>query len=88
MADEPNNIDEIAKPLWGMAQRVGMRIAEMPLEKRAHAFAIAERALREAAQASGMAGAQAEGLIKLQMEAIRGMVTNIDVGGSPKGGNA
>jgi hypothetical protein len=36
----------------------------------------------------GVSEVRIAGLIKLQMEAVRGMVTNIDLGGSPQGGRA
>jgi hypothetical protein len=46
--------------------------------------------MRETAEEMGvkLTPQQLEGLVDLQMQAIRGMVTNIDVGGRPKGGNA
>lgn len=86
--DERENFEVIAPRCWGMAQRVGMRIAAMAPEQREDAFAVAERALWATAKEIGMAADKIEGFIKIQMEAIRGMVTNIYVGGSPKGGHA
>jgi hypothetical protein len=88
MTDAPKNIEEIARHCWGAAQRIGMQIAEMTREKREEGFAIAERALWDAAKQMGMPADKIEGLIKIQMQAIRGMVSSLDVSGSPQGGNA
>jgi hypothetical protein len=88
MTDVPENVEAIARQSWGMAQRVGMKIAAMPLDQREAAFVTAERSLHDTALEMGMAGERMDGFIKIQMEAIRGMVQNIDVGGSPQGGNA
>ena len=89
MADTPkSNVEEIAKKSWGMAQRVGMQIAALPLDKREEAFAKAKQSLEESARDMGIAGDQMDGFIKLQMEAIRSVVQNIDVGGAPQGGKA
>jgi hypothetical protein len=84
----PEDVEKTAQQLWGSAQRIGMRIAEMPREKREETFALAERALWDAAKKMGMPEDKIEGLVKIQMEAIRGMVMNLDVSGSPKGGRA
>jgi hypothetical protein len=88
LADKPENAETIARQGWGMAQRVGMRIAGMPLEEREAALAIAENSLREAAKEMGIAGDQMNGFIELQMKAIRQIITDIDVSGSPQGGSA
>jgi hypothetical protein len=60
----------------------------MPPHEREAGFAICESALRETAHKMGIAGEKMDGFIKIQMDAIRGMVQNIDVGGNPQGGNA
>ena len=92
MADQkkpdPKAVEEIAKKAWGAAQRLGMQIAAMPSHERQAGFAICEKSLRETAREMGIAEQQIEGFISIQMEAIRGMVQNIDAGGSPKGGHA
>jgi hypothetical protein len=88
MADDQKQVEEIAKKAWGAAQRLGMQIAAMPLSQREAGFAICEDTLRETADKMGIAGPQMEGFIKIQMDAIRRMVQNIDVGGSPQGGKA
>jgi hypothetical protein len=85
---DPKVVEEIAQKAWGAAQRLGMQIAAMPLHEREAGFGICERSLRETARDMGIAGEQMGGFIKIQMEAIRGMVQNIDVGGSPQGGKA
>jgi hypothetical protein len=85
---DPKAVEEIAKKALGAAQRLGMQIAAMPLHERQAGYAICEKSLRETAREMGIAGQQIEGFIRIQMEAIRGMVQNIDVGGSPKGGHA
>ena len=84
----PENAETIARQAWGMAQRVGMHIAGMPLEKREAALATAENSLRETAKEMGIVGDQIDGFIELQMKAIRQVITEIDVGGSPQGGRA
>jgi hypothetical protein len=88
MADAPKSIEEIARHAWGAAQRIGMRIAEMPLDQREAGFKIAEESLQEAARKMGIDGDRMDQFIKIQMDAIRGMVQNIDVGGNPQGGRA
>jgi hypothetical protein len=85
---DPKAVEEIAKKALGAAQRLGMQIAAMPLHERQADYAICEKSLHETAREMGIAGQQIEGFIRIQMEAIRGMVQNIDVGGSPKGGHA
>ena len=87
MVDVPENIKAIADQALGMAQRVALRIAGMPLDKRESAFAIAERSLRESAKEMGVTGDQIESFIELQMKAIWQITTDIDVSGRPRGGN-
>jgi len=88
MSDVPEHLEEIARKGWGAAQRLGMQIAAMPLDKREAGFGVCERVFRETARGMGIDAEKMEGFIKLQMEAIRGMVKNIDVGGSPEWGHA
>jgi hypothetical protein len=71
-----------------MARRAAMRIAEMPLENREAAFASAKNSLHEAFKEKGLAGDQLDGFVELQMQAIRKHVTDINIGGSSKGGRA
>jgi len=86
---EPKSADETARHhAWGMAQRVGMYIAGLPLDKREAALAVAENSLREAGQEIGITGEQMDAFIELQMNAIRQIVSDIDVSGSPQGGRA
>jgi hypothetical protein len=85
---DPKAVEEIAQKAWGAAQRLGMKIAAMPLHEREAGYAICEKSLRETARKMGIAGEQMEGFIKIQLEAIRGMVQKIDVGGNPQGGKA
>jgi hypothetical protein len=80
--------EAVAKQLWDAAQRIGIRIAELQLNQRDEAFATCDKAFQEAARDMGVSEVRIGGLIKLQMEAVRGMVTNIDLGGSPQGGRA
>ena len=88
MADVPEDVEALARHAWGAAQRIGMQIAELPLDRREAAFATAERAFQQAARELGHAGERVDEFIKIQMDAIREIVTNIDVGGSPQGGRA
>ena len=81
-------IEKVAQHAWGAAQRLGMQIAEKPRAQREQAFAIVEQCLRDTARTMNMSGEEVEGLMKFQMEAVRGMVMNIDGGGSPQGGHA
>jgi hypothetical protein len=62
-----------------MARRVGMRIAELPIDVRETAFAGAERCIRGAGRDLGVAGPQLDSIVDLQMRAIRQIVTDIDV---------
>ena len=82
------DIDAMARQGWAMAQRIGMRIAELPIKARELAFAGAEHCLREVGNELGVAGQQLDRVVDLQMKAIRQIVTDIDVGGSPQGGRA
>ena len=61
-----------------MAQRVGVQIAELPIDMRETAFAGAERCLRAAGRDLGVAGPQLDSFIDLQMRAIRQIVTDFD----------
>jgi hypothetical protein len=71
-----------------MAQRVGMQIAELPIKIRDVAFAGTERCLRAAGAERGVAGQQLDRIVDRQMRAIRQIVTDIDLSGSPQGGRA
>jgi hypothetical protein len=71
-----------------MAQRVGMQIAELPIKIRDVAFAGTERCLRAAGAERGVAGQQLDRIVDRQMRAIRQVVTDIDLSGSPQGGRA
>ena len=88
MADATEDIDAFAKQTRDMAQRLGMQIAGVRLERREEAFAIAERVFRESAIGIGVAADRADAFTELQMKAIRQTVIEIDVGGYPQGGNA
>jgi hypothetical protein len=67
--------EAVAKQLWDAAQRIGMGIAELPLDQRDEAFATCEKAFQEAARDRGVSEVRLAGLVKLQMEAVRGMVS-------------
>jgi hypothetical protein len=88
MADAPGSLDAFARETRDMAQRLGMQIAGVRLEKREAAFAFAERTFRETALGLGVAAGQAHAFAELQMDVIRRTVIDIDVGGYPQGGNA
>jgi hypothetical protein len=62
-----------------MAQRVGVKIAELPIDVREMALAGAERCIRAAGRELGVAGPQLESIVDFQMRAIRQIVTDIDV---------
>jgi hypothetical protein len=81
-------IDAMAGQGWAMAQRVGMQIAELPINARKLAFAGAERCLRQAGNELGVVGQQLDRIVDLQMKAIRQIVADIDFSGSPQGGRA
>jgi len=88
MTNGPKSADETARyHAWGMAQRVGMYIEGLPLDKRDAALAVAENSLREAGKEI-ISGEQMDAFIELQMKAIRQIVSDIDVSGSPQGGRA
>ena len=70
--------DTAAQHCWSMAQRVGIKIAELPVDVREMAFAGAERCFREAGSELGVVGPQLDGIVDLQMTAIRQIVTDID----------
>jgi hypothetical protein len=80
--------DTDAREGWAMAQRVGSRIADLPIEARESAFAATERCLREAGTELGVRGKQLDRIVDLQMTAIRRIVTDIDISVSPQGGGA
>jgi hypothetical protein len=81
-----DDIDAISNQCWAMAERVGMQIAELPNDVRETALASAEHCLREAGSELGVASQQLDWIVSLQMKAIRQVVTDIDVSGSPQGG--
>jgi hypothetical protein len=83
-----DDTETIAQPCWSMAQRVGMQIAELPIKIRDVAFAGTERCLRAAGAERGVAGQQLDRIVDRQMRAIRQVVTDIDLSGSPQGGRA
>jgi hypothetical protein len=74
-----DNTEKVAQRCWSMARRVGMQIAELPVDMREMAFAGTERCFRAAGRDLGVAGPQLDSLIDLQMKAIRQLVTDIDV---------
>ena len=74
-----DNTETVAQHCWSMARRVGLRIAELPVDMREMAFAGAEHCLRAAGSELGIAGPQLDSLTDLQMKAIRQIVTDIDV---------
>jgi hypothetical protein len=84
----PVDFEAATRQCWEMAQRVGVQIAELPLKARDIAFAGAERCLRAAGSERGVVGRQLDCIVELQMGAIRQVVTDIDLSGSPKVGKA
>jgi hypothetical protein len=76
-----NDTETVARHCWLMAERVGMQIAELPLEVREMAFAGAEHCIRAAGRDLGVVGPQLDSIVDLQMTAIRQIVTDIEVGG-------
>jgi hypothetical protein len=84
----PVDFEATTRQCWEMAQRVGVQIAELPSKARDIAFAGAERCLRAAGSERGVVGRQLDFIVDLQMRAIRQVVTDIDVSGSPRGGTA
>jgi hypothetical protein len=73
-----DNTETVAQHCWSMARRVGLRIAELPVDMREMAFVGAEHCLRAAGSELGIAGPQLDSLIELQMKAIRQIVTDIE----------
>ncbi len=88
MADAARSLEAFAKQTRDMAQRLGMQIAGVRLEKREAAFTFAERTFRETALGIGVTASQAHAFAELQMDIIRRTVIDIDLGGYPQGGNA
>ena len=89
MTEIPESIQFIARRLWDMQQRLAVQIAEKPLEQREAAFSIVERVVRDMAKQMGnVPEDKMDDFVNLQMEVVRQFVTEIDVGGSPQGGNA
>jgi len=81
-------VEALAKPLWEMAQRIGMRIAALPPGEREQALASAERSLREAAEKISVPAERANALIKVAMQVVLATVSNIDSGDASEGGHA
>jgi hypothetical protein len=79
-----DEFDATTRHCWAMAQRVGTQIAELPAKVRGVALAAAETCLRAAGSELGVAGKQLDSLVDLQMRAIRQIVTDLDVIGSPR----
>jgi hypothetical protein len=88
MTDVPEDLEQIARLMWDMMQRVAMRIATMPLEQRESAFAITKLSVRKMATEMKIADGEIDTFVDNMMGAIRQFVTEIDVGGSPQGGRA
>jgi hypothetical protein len=88
MADLPEDLEQIARVMWDMMQRVAMRIASMPLEQRESGFAVTERSVTQMASQMKIADGEIDDFVKHVMGTIRHFVTEIDVGGSPQGGRA
>jgi hypothetical protein len=89
MADDvPEDIDPIARLMWEMMQRVAMQIAGMALDQRESAFDVTECSVRQMASEMKIADGEIDDFVDHVMGAIRQFVTEIDVGGSPKGGRA
>jgi hypothetical protein len=76
------NIDATAQ-CWATAHRVGVKIAVLPAAARGTAFDGTERCLRAAGSELGVAGAQLDRIVDLQMWAIRQIVADIDANDSP-----
>jgi hypothetical protein len=68
----------VAWHCWSMARRVGMQIAELPIDVREMAFAGAERCFRAAGRDLGVVGPELDSIVDLQMRAIRQIVTDMD----------
>ena len=71
MTDVPENVEEIARKTWGMAQRVGMQIAGLPQDQCEAALVKAEQSLTRTYTEFGATGPQLEGFVKLQMQPRR-----------------
>ena len=67
----------VAWHCWSIARRVGMQIAELPIDVREMAFAGAERCFRAAGRDLGVVGPQLDSIVDLQMRAIRQIVTDM-----------
>jgi hypothetical protein len=67
-----------ARKGWAMAQRIGMRIAALPIEARETALAGTERCLREAGAELGVGVELLDSIVNSQMGAIRHVVADID----------
>jgi hypothetical protein len=78
-ASVSDDTEKLTRNCWSMAQRVGVQIAELPIDMREMALAGAERYIRAAGCDLGVAGPQLDSLVDLQMKAIRQIVTDIDV---------
>jgi hypothetical protein len=76
------NVDATAQ-CWAMAQRVGAKIAALPIAAREAAFDGTERCLREAGRELGVAGDQLDRIVDLQMWAIRQIVADSDANHRP-----
>jgi hypothetical protein len=74
----PVDFEATRRQCWGMAQRIGIQIAELPLKARDAAFAGAESCLRAAGNELGVAGEQIDNIVALQMRAIRQIVADTD----------
>jgi hypothetical protein len=72
----PVDFEATRRQCWGMAQRIGIQIAELPLRARDAAFAGAEGCLRAAGNELGVAGQQLDSVVALQMRAIRQIVAD------------
>jgi len=84
----PGPFEKLARHAWEAAQRIGMHIAEIPPDQREEAFKRVEKHYQDVARELGIAREQIDEFVKNQMDVIRGIVQNIDVRGSPKGGRA
>jgi hypothetical protein len=76
------NVDATAQ-CWATAQRVGAKIAALPIAARESAFDGTESCLREAGSELGVAGEQLDRIVDLQMWAIRKIVDDSDANHRP-----
>jgi hypothetical protein len=74
----PVDFEATRRQCWGMAQHIGIQIAELPLKARDAAFAGTEGCLRAAGNELGVAGQQLDSIVALQMRAIRQIVADTD----------